>query len=191
MMAGALLTYGVLALASAALVKYLFFAGDSTTGVWWVIWSPRLVERQFREFGSIRILKKQRRNKMHNKSIAKPSIAAVLALTAALGPAWARPSTISLPAQTSGTEQTLTGTVGDSKCKGQAIDRKAVTLLSCTYICTHSEGRDYVLATRDAVYVLKGHSRDLDRFGGGRATITGRVDGNTILVDSVSSVKKG
>jgi len=33
MMAGALLTYSVLALASAALVKYLFFAGDSTTGV--------------------------------------------------------------------------------------------------------------------------------------------------------------
>ena len=75
--------------------------------------------------------------------------------------------------------------------QGETIDRKAVTLLSCTYICTHSEGRDYVLATRDAVYVLKGHSRDLDRFGGGRATITGRVDGNTILVDSVSSVKKG
>jgi hypothetical protein len=128
---------------------------------------------------------------MNKKSIAKPSIAAVLALTAALGPAWARPSTISLPAQTSGTEQTLIGTVGDSKCKGQTIDRKAVTLLSCTYICTHSEGRDYVLSTRDAVYVLKGHSRDLDRFGGGRATVTGRVDGNIILVDSVSSVKKG
>lgn len=127
---------------------------------------------------------------MNAKSIAKPSIAAVLALTAALAPAWAQPSKLSLPAQTSGAEQTLTGTVGDSKCKGQTIDRKAVTLLSCTYICTHSEGRDYVLATRDAVYVLKGHTRDLDKFGGGRATVTGRVDGNTILVDSVSSVKK-
>ena len=33
MMAGALLTYSVLALASAALVKYLFFAGSSTTVV--------------------------------------------------------------------------------------------------------------------------------------------------------------
>ena len=127
---------------------------------------------------------------MNNKSIAKPSIAAVLALTAALGPAWARPSTTSLPAQTSGAEQTLTGTVGDSKCKGQTIDRKNLTLLSCTYLCTHSERRDYVLVTRDAVYVLNGHRNDLDKFGGGRATITGRVDGNTVLVDSVSSVKK-
>ena len=33
MMAGGLLTYGVLALASAALVKYLFFVSGSKTGV--------------------------------------------------------------------------------------------------------------------------------------------------------------
>ena len=33
MVAGELLTYGILALASAALVKYLFFAGSSTTRV--------------------------------------------------------------------------------------------------------------------------------------------------------------
>src|SRR5216684_2659026 len=58
---------------------------------------------------------------MNNKSIAKPSIAAVLALTAALGPAWAQSSKLSLPAQTSGAEQTLTGTVGDSKCKGHTL----------------------------------------------------------------------
>ena len=127
---------------------------------------------------------------MNNKSIAKPGFAAVLALTAALGPAWARPSTLSLPAQTFGAEQTLTGTVGDAKCKGQTLDRKNLTLLSCTYLCTHSEHRDYVLVTRDAVYVLNGHRSDLDKFGGGRATITGRVDGNNILVESVSSVKK-
>src|SRR5260370_14784316 len=101
---------------------------------------------------------------MNNKSIAKPSIAAVLALTAGLGVAWARPSTTSLPVQTSGAEQTLTGTVGDSKCKGRVIDRKGVTLLSCTYICTHSEGRDYVMVRKDPVYVLSGHKRDLDTF---------------------------
>jgi hypothetical protein len=127
---------------------------------------------------------------MHTNSIAKQSIAAVLALTAALAPAWAQSSKLSLPDQTSGPERTLTGTVGDSKCKGQTIDRKNVTLLSCTYLCTHSERRDYVMVTRDAVYVLNGHRNELDKFGGGRATITGRVDGNTVLVDSVSSVKK-
>ena len=127
---------------------------------------------------------------MDAKSIAKPSIAAVLALTSALVSAWAQPSKLSLAAQTPGAERTLTGIVGDSKCKGQVLDRKNVTLLSCTYMCTHSEHREYVLVTGGAEYVLKGHGSDLDKFGGGRATITGRVDGNSILVDSVSSVRK-
>jgi hypothetical protein len=126
---------------------------------------------------------------MHNKSVTRPTIAAVLALTAALAPAWAHPSKLSLPDQKSGGEQALTGTVSDSKCKGR-IDRKAVTLFSCTHQCTHSEGRDYVLLMGDAVYTLDGHKNDLDKYAGGRATITGRINGNTVLVDSVSPVKK-
>ena len=48
---------------------------------------------------------------MNNKSVARPTITAVLVLTAALAPAWAQPSKVSLPAQNSGAEQTLTGTV--------------------------------------------------------------------------------
>lgn len=127
---------------------------------------------------------------MHIKSVTKPSIASILALTAALSPAWAQPSAISLPGQSSGAEQTLTGTVGDSKCLGRTLDRKNLTLLSCTHLCTHSEGRDYVLSTGNSVYVLAGHRNELDKFGGGRATITGHIDGNTVLVDSVSPVKK-
>lgn len=127
---------------------------------------------------------------MHTKSVTKPSIASVLALSVALVPAWAQPSRISRAAQSSGTEQTLTGTVGDSKCQGRTLDRKNVTLLSCTYICTHSEGRAYVLSTGDSVYVLVGHRDELDKFGGGPAAINGQIDGNTVLVDSVSPVKK-
>ena len=126
---------------------------------------------------------------MHIKSVTKSSIASLLALTAALAPVWAQ-APISLPAQASGAEQTLTGTVGDSKCQGRTLDRKNVTLLSCTHICTNSEGRDFVLSTGDSVYVLAGHRNELDRFGGGRATITGQIDGNTVLLDSVSPVKK-
>ena len=127
---------------------------------------------------------------MRIKSVTKPSIASVLALTAALAPAWAQPSRTSLPAQNSGAEQTLTGTVGDSKCQGRTLDRKNVTLLSCTHLCTHSEGRDFVLVTGDSVYTLTGHRNELDKFGGGRATITGHIDGSTVVVDSVSPVKK-
>ena len=127
---------------------------------------------------------------MNIKSVTKPNIASVLALTAALAPAWAQPARISFPAPASGPEQTLTGTVGDSKCQGRTLDRKNLTLLSCTHICTHSEGRDYVLTKGNSVYVLSGHKNELDKFGGGRATITGHIDANTVLVDSVSPVKK-
>jgi len=126
------------------------------------------------------------------KFIAKPTAAAVLALTAALAPAWAQLSKAPLPAQTStmdGMEQTLTGTISDSKCKG-TVDRKTQTLASCARQCTHFEGRDYVLLMGNTVYVLNGHKSDLAKFAGGRAVITGRVDGNTVLVDSVSSAKK-
>ena len=94
----------------------------------------------------------------------------------------------------------------DSKCKGR-IDRKAVTLSSCARQCVHREGADYVLLVGDAVYVLDGYrtravmsvteaqreasiSKDLDKFAGGRATITGKVNGDHVLVDSVTSAKK-
>ena len=55
---------------------------------------------------------------MNNKSIAKPSIAVVLTLTAALAPAWARPSTFSFLLRRLGAEQTLTGTVGTIQVQG-------------------------------------------------------------------------
>jgi hypothetical protein len=48
---------------------------------------------------------------MHKISVVRPTVAAVLMLTAVVTPAWAPPSKASLPAQESGAEQTLTGTV--------------------------------------------------------------------------------
>ena len=47
---------------------------------------------------------------MHKISVVRPTFAAVPMLTAALAPAWAQPSKVSLPAQESAAEQTLTGT---------------------------------------------------------------------------------
>ena len=129
---------------------------------------------------------------MYDKSVTRSTITAALALTAVLAPAWAQPSKTSFPAQNSGAEQTLTGVVRDSICKVQNYPNhhKGVTPFSCTRTCVHEEGADYVLVVGDSVYILDGDRTDLDKFAGGRATITGRVDGNTVLVDSVSSIKK-
>jgi hypothetical protein len=48
---------------------------------------------------------------MHKISVVRPTVAAVLMLTSVLTPAWAQSSRVSLPAQESGAEQTLTGAV--------------------------------------------------------------------------------
>ena len=78
-------------------------------------------------------------------------------------------------------------------CSSTRVDRRPWSGLGLVfYNCAScSDVRGGTDSDRDRGVVLKGHSRDLDRFGGGRANVTGRVDGNTILVDSVSSVKKG
>jgi hypothetical protein len=131
MMAGQFLTSGVLTLASAALVKYLFSVSNSAPEFdeWFALrtciakirngepagWvAPANCGKTISYISNNGSLQTQRRKNMNNKSIAKPRIAAVLELTAALGPAWAQSSTIALPAQTSGAEQTLTGTVVSS-----------------------------------------------------------------------------
>lgn len=142
---------------------------------------------------------------MHNKGLLKQLVAVLLSL---IGLCWssasARPSRRS--PQSFGQKETLTGMVTDSKCKGR-LDRKAVTLSSCARQCVHYEGAYYVLLVGNAVYALDGYgNRDvtsitearraaqimnaLDKFAGGSAVITGDVNGDHILVESVSAVKK-
>ena|SRR5713226_273860 len=84
--------------------------------------------------------------------------------------------------------QELTGIVSDGVCKGQH-NRKAVTPYGCSLKCV-ADGADYVLVVGDRVYILEGHKADLDKFAGGRATVAGHVNEDTVVVDSVTAVKK-
>jgi hypothetical protein len=84
--------------------------------------------------------------------------------------------------------QELTGIVSDGVCKGQH-NRKAVTQFGCTLKCV-GDGADYVLVVGERVYILEGHKADLDKFAGGRATVAGRVNDDTVVVDSVTAIKK-
>lgn len=139
---------------------------------------------------------------MNNKRTVSSLIAGTLSLIATIAPVWSQSAPGSLPVQNE--EKTLTGMVTDSKCKGR-IDRKAVTLSSCARQCVHREGADYVLLVGKAVYVLDGYRavvsttkirreaqimNDLDKFAGGRATIIGKVNGDHILVESVTAATK-
>ena len=84
--------------------------------------------------------------------------------------------------------QELTGIVSDGVCKGRH-NRKAVTQFGCTLKCV-GDGADYVLVVGERVYILEGHKADLDKFAGGRATVAGRVNDDTVVVDSVTAIKK-
>ena len=87
-----------------------------------------------------------------------------------------------------GSTEELTGIVSDATCQGRH-NRKAVTDYGCTRKCV-GDGADYALVVGHRVYILEGHRADLDKFAGGRATVSGRVTENRVIVDSVTAVKK-
>jgi len=126
---------------------------------------------------------------MFTKNKAASSLAKwIVSLAAMFGPAFAQIPGSPVPAG-SGSETTLTGIVSDSYCKGQH-SRKAQTQCSCTLKCVHEEGHDYVLVVGDDIYVLNGPRAELDKFAGGRATITGNLSDGTLTVEQVTVAKK-
>jgi hypothetical protein len=82
-------------------------------------------------------------------------------------------------------DQTFTGVVSDSMCATKHM-MKDVSAAKCTRECVKS-GSDYALVVGDKVYVLKGNRSEIDKLAGERATIKGKVSGNTIAVDSISA----
>ena len=98
---------------------------------------------------------------------------------------------IAVAAQTAsshaGQEKTLTGTVSDSMC-GATHMLKDKTAAECTRVCV-KQGQQYALAVGQEVYTLKGHEAELDKLAGSRATVKGKVSGDTIAVESVSAAK--
>ena len=125
---------------------------------------------------------------MRNNEISRSLATVVVSLAATLAPAWAQFSSPT-PAQGLGSEKTLTGIVSDSYCKGRQL-QKGQTQFSCAFKCVHEEGRNYVLVVGNDVYVLNGPRVELDKFAGGRATITGNLSGGTLIVEQVTTAKK-
>ncbi|OLB40432.1 MAG: hypothetical protein AUH11_01715 [Acidobacteria bacterium 13_2_20CM_57_17] len=109
---------------------------------------------------------------MYNHTISSLLSTALLSLTAALAPVWAQAPSNLPPAENSGLEKTLTGTISDAACKGWH-NRKGQTNYSCSLKCVE-DGADYVLVVGKKVYILQGHRTELEKFAGGRATVTGR-----------------
>jgi hypothetical protein len=87
------------------------------------------------------------------------------------------------PARSATTDVTLTGTVSCSRCRG-LHSRKGTNRLSCTMLCV-SQDSHYVLLVGDKVYALEGDKNKIQNFGGGNATVTGRVHGDTLEVTTI------
>jgi hypothetical protein len=85
-------------------------------------------------------------------------------------------------------ETTLTGIVSDSMCgaKHMAKDKSAA---DCTRECIKS-GSDYALVVGSKVYTLQGDKAQIDKLAGERATVKGKVSGNSVVVESIAAASK-
>jgi len=59
----------------------------------------------------------------------------------------------------------------------------------CTRVCV-KQGTKYALVVGKKVYTLEGHEAELDKLAGAKATVKGKVTGETIAVQSVSPTNK-
>jgi hypothetical protein len=90
-------------------------------------------------------------------------------------------------AQDAAKETTLTGVVSDAMC-GAHHSMKGMSDADCTRMCVKA-GQSYALVVGDKVYTLNGHSPELDRYAGQKVTVKGKLNANTVAVDSVTSAK--
>ena len=104
----------------------------------------------------------------------------VLASTALLG-------TVSILAQTSGAQKTLTGVVSDAMC-GQTHMMKDKPDAECLRYCV-KQGTKYALVVGKTVYTLEGHEAELDKYAAQKVRVKGTLKGETVTVESVSPIK--
>jgi pimeloyl-ACP methyl ester carboxylesterase len=96
-------------------------------------------------------------------------------------------------AQTSGDgaqggDKTLTGVVSDAMC-GRAHMMKSKSDAECLRVCVKN-GTKYALVSGETVYTLEGHEAELDRYAAQEVTVTGKVTGSSVAVNSVTPSKK-
>jgi hypothetical protein len=95
--------------------------------------------------------------------------------------------TIQGQAQDAGTDTTLTGVVSDAAC-GPKHSMSNMSAADCTRMCVKA-GQGFALVVGDKTYNLRGDSADLDKYAGQKVTVTGKLKGNTVGVESVSPAK--
>jgi hypothetical protein len=94
---------------------------------------------------------------------------------------------VSLLAQTSATQKTMTGVVSDAMC-GQSHMMKDKPDADCLRYCV-KQGNKYALVVGKTVYTLVGHEAELDKYAAQKVTVKGTVKGEALTVESVIPAK--
>ena len=82
-----------------------------------------------------------------------------------------------------GQTQTIEGVLSDATCGAK---HKIADAVQCTLACVR-EGNGWALVVGDKVYALEGNLIGAVPFAGGKAKITGRINGNKVLVEKVEA----
>ena len=85
-----------------------------------------------------------------------------------------------------GKTETLAGTISDSMC-GAKTSSHGGDDKQCTIDCVKKMGAKYVLVVAGKVYTLEGKDADVEKLAGGKAKVTGTVQGTTLKVASVAA----
>lgn len=130
--------------------------------------------------GAVKIEKQDRRMGSFLKVAPALVLSGLIIFSALAAGTWA--STIAVNKSTA---VSLTGIVSDSLC-GSDHGIKARGDAECTRMCVEL-GAQYALVVGRRLYILQGHSADLDRFAGRPVRVKGRaVTRDTVVVDQVS-----
>jgi hypothetical protein len=89
------------------------------------------------------------------------------------------------PAPQAGTR--FTGMITDSHCGARHMRHSNMLPEQCARAC-YRKGASYILIDGDRRYTLIGGDGALDKFVGARATVTGTLQGDAIIVDSAAPV---
>jgi len=94
---------------------------------------------------------------------------------------------VSVHAQDAGKETTLTGVVSDSLC-GKKHSMQGMSSADCVRMCVKG-GQGFALVVGDKVYNLRGDSPELDKYAGQKVAVKGKLNADTVVVDSVTPAK--
>ena len=84
-------------------------------------------------------------------------------------------------------ETTLTGVVSDALC-GKKHSMMNMSAADCTRMCVKG-GQGFALVVGDKVYNLRGDSPELDKYAGQKVAVKGKLNADTLVVESVTPTK--